>query len=360
MDDVLRKHNELFRSNLERKMDVYFYHRPKRMIEPVKSTLENKKAKVILDNFYENRKNLKIPSKFIENWGKVALYHPKGDLDKANSILLEPENGAYTFRNKFNDLTGKEWIKFTCSWFIFNALKEDIKQEKALDPNTESHPATFSPTMISEFVSFFTKEGDNVLDPFMGIGSTAEACKRTGRNAFGTELNPKYHKIAIKRAKKFKNNIVNGDALLIDTYGFPQIDFSISSPPYWDILNRSTRDFKKVRESKQLDTKYSENNIDLGNINDYDEFIKSCAEVYIKMYKILRKGAHIVIIIKNVKKEGKFYPLAWDLAKELSSLYELKDEKIWIQDKIGLAPYGYPFSWTSNILHHYCLILKKT
>jgi DNA modification methylase len=213
--------------------------------------------------------------------------------------------------------------------------------------------------MISDFVSFFTKEGDNVLDPFMGIGSTAEACKRTGRIAYGTELNPKYHKIAVKRATQFKGNIINGDAKLIDTYNFPKIDFSISSPPYWDILNRSTGSFKKVRDKKQLDTKYSENNLDLGNIDDYDEFIKSCAEVYVKMYNLLRTGAHIVIIIKNVKKDGKFYPLAWDLAKELSSLYELKDEKIWIQDKIGLAPYGYPFSWTSNILHHYCLILKK-
>ena len=340
-------------------MNIYFYSKPNRTVEPVKDKLLNLKAKEILDLFYENRINLNIPSRFIDNWEKVALYNPKGNIEKADSILIEPENGAYTLKNKINDLTGKEWIKFTCSWFIFNALKEDIKQEKALDPNSESHPATYSPTMISDFISFFTKEGDNVLDPFMGIGSTAEACRRTGRIAYGTELNSKYHNIAIRRSKDFKKTIINGDAKLIDTYGFPEIDFSISSPPYWDILNRSTGEFKKVRENKQLDTKYSENNLDLGNIDDYDEFIKSCAEVYVKMYNILRKGAHIVIIIKNVKKDGKFYPLAWDLAKELSSLYELKDEKIWIQDKIGLAPYGYPFSWTSNILHHYCLILKK-
>jgi DNA modification methylase len=340
-------------------MKTYFYHKPNRLIEPVKDDLENKRAKEILANFYNNREELMIPSRFLESWDDVALYHPKGDLTKANSILLEPNNGAYTLKNKVNDLTGKEWIKFTCSWFIFNALKDDIKQEKALDPNSETHPATFSPTMISDFISFFTKEGDAVLDPFMGIGSTAEACKRTRRVAYGTELNSKYHKIAIKRAMEFKKNIINGDAKRIESYGFPEIDFSISSPPYWDILNRSTRDFKKVRDKKLLDTKYSEDNLDLGNIDNYDEFIKSCAEVYVNMYKILKKGAHIVIIIKNVKKDGKFYPLAWDLAKELSSLYELKDEKIWIQDKIGLAPYGYPFSWTSNILHHYCLILKK-
>ena len=60
-----------------------------------------------------------------------------------------------------------------------------------------------------------------------------------------------------------------------------------------------------------------------------------------------------------IKKGGKFYPLAWDIAKLLSHKYELKDEKIWIQDKVGLAPYGYPYSWTANILHHYCIILRK-
>jgi hypothetical protein len=60
-----------------------------------------------------------------------------------------------------------------------------------------------------------------------------------------------------------------------------------------------------------------------------------------------------------VKKDGVLYPLAWDVAKKLSELYVLKDEKVWIQDKIGLAPYGYPYSWVSNILHHYCIILQK-
>ena len=187
-------------------MQNYFYSKPNRSIEPVIDKLINEKAKQILDIFYQNRIKLKIPLKFIENWEKVALYHPKGNLDKANSILIEPENGAYSLRNKINDLTGKEWIKFTCSWFIFNALKADIKQEKALDPNSETHPATYSPTMISDFISFFTKEGENVLDPFIGIGSTAEACKRTGRVAYGIELNAKYHSIAIRREKSLKKH----------------------------------------------------------------------------------------------------------------------------------------------------------
>lgn len=340
-------------------MKIKFYYKPNRTIEPNLDVKINKLAVKILEKMYSNRNELNIPKRFIENWENVSLYHPKGDIEKANSILIEPEKGAYILSNKLNHLTGKEWIKFTCSWFIFNALKEDIKQEKALDPNSESHPATYSPTMVSDFISFFTKEGENVFDPFMGIGSTAEACKRTGRIAFGTELNPKYHSIAIKRANEFQNNIINCDAKLVNTLNFPEIDFSISSPPYWDILNRSTKDFEKKREKNDLDVKYSENDLDIGNIDDYEQFIKSCSEIYFNLYDVLKKGAYIVIVIKNVKKDGKFYPLAWDLARELCKMYELKDEKLWIQDKIGLAPYGYPFSWTSNILHHYCLILRK-
>jgi DNA modification methylase len=336
-----------------------FYYKPNRAIEAHSDPKVNERANTIL-KFMESKLDvLGIPEEFRVNWKDVSLYHPKGDVEKANSLLLDPVKGAYDLNNKINHLTGKEWIKFTCSWFIFNAIKEDIKQEKALDSNSDEHPATYSPTMVADFIKFFTKEGDNVFDPFMGIGSTAEACKRTKRVAYGTELNTKYHSIAIRRDQSFESNIFNCDATLVNTLDIPTIDFSISSPPYWDILNRSTKDFKKTRDGKNQDVKYSDSDEDIGNISDYRQFIRACAQIYFNLYEKLKKGAYIVIIIKNVKKDGVFYPLAWDLAKELTAKYELKDEKLWIQDKIGLAPYGYPFSWTSNILHHYCLILRK-
>lgn len=110
---------------------------------------------------------------------------------------------------------------------------------------------------------------------------------------------------------------------------------------------------KKNRTKKELDVNYSEQETDLGNIADYDLFLKKLTQVYLNIYEVLNDNAYIVIIIKNVKKGGKMYPLAWDLAKMLSEKYILKDEKIWIQDKVGLAPYGYPYAWASNIIHHY-------
>lgn len=260
-------------------------------------------------------------------------------------------------KNKLNDLTGREWIKFSKSWFIFNALHSDLKEERqALGENSKDHPATFSPTMIADFISFFTKQGQTVLDPFVGIGSTLVACDRTKRKGIGIELSKKYSDMARKRTKQ---EVITDDARNISKMNLPKIDYCITSPPYWSILNRSTGSFEKDRTAKGLSTNYSNKKTDIGNIESYEEYLETMLDIYKQIYDLLKPGGYITVIVKNVKQNGSFYPLAWDLAKKLGELYELKDEKMWIQDKVRLAPYGYPYAWTSNIIHHYCLILRK-
>ncbi|MGB3346657.1 MAG: DNA methyltransferase [Candidatus Humimicrobiia bacterium] len=259
-------------------------------------------------------------------------------------------------KNKLNNLTGKEWLQFQKSWFLFNALPSDLKEEREIIGNSTDHPATFSPTMISEFIKFFTKPGEIVLDPFLGIGSTLVACDRTKRKGIGIELVKKYAEMAKKRTKQ---KIITGDARDISKMNLPKIDYCITSPPYWNILNRSTGEFKKTRASKGLPTKYSDLEKDIGNIKEYYAFIDVIYNIFSQIYNILREGKYVTIIVKNIKKKGKLYPLAWDIARRLGELYELKDERIWIQDKVRLYPFGYPYAWTSNIIHHYCLNFQK-
>ena len=73
--------------------------------------------------------------------------------------MIDPNDGAFSTSNKLNELTGKEWTKFTSSWFVFNALRKDIKEEQEITSkfklNADEHPATFSPTMISQFILFY-------------------------------------------------------------------------------------------------------------------------------------------------------------------------------------------------------------
>lgn len=342
--------------SIENKEHRFYYKNTKRDIVLVE---DNESQQLALDRLKYLRENFRIPSIYEENWDNIILFNTKGNVEKAYAIGLDINDGFYDVRNKLNDLTGKEWTKFTASTFVFNALQKDLKEEREISKDAQLHPATYSTTMMEQFIEFFTKEGESVLDPFAGIGSTLVGSQRTNRIGYGIELNKKYFDVMKKRVPEFENSIFNYDSAKLKDLPIKHIDFSISSPPYWDVLNRSTKDFKKEREIKGLDVNYSKSEADLGNISDYNNFIKQTTDIYNQVYDVMRTGAYLIVIVKNVKKGGKIYPLAWDLAKSIGEKFTLKDEKIWIQDQQSLAPYGYPNSWASNILHHYCLIFRK-
>ena len=140
----------------------------------------------------------------------------------------------------------------------------------------------------------------------------------------------------------------------------PPIDYMLTSPPYWDMLHmHGSATQKGRRDSKLLDVVYSNDPNDLGNIKDYDEFLYRLTGIYVGMKPILRSGAYLTIIVKNIKKGGKIFPLAWDIASALKNTYTLKDEKIWCQDNQRLAPYGFGNAWVSNTFHHYCLQFRN-
>lgn len=61
------------------------------------------------------------------------------------------------------------------------------------------HPTQKPLALIEDLVQTFSNPGDTVLDPFMGRGTTAVACLKTGRNYIGFELDERYHAIAMQR-----------------------------------------------------------------------------------------------------------------------------------------------------------------
>jgi site-specific DNA-methyltransferase (adenine-specific) len=61
------------------------------------------------------------------------------------------------------------------------------------------HPAPFPVELPQRLIELYTFEGDLVLDPFMGVGSTAVAAIETGRNYVGYEINDEYVELALKR-----------------------------------------------------------------------------------------------------------------------------------------------------------------
>ena len=63
------------------------------------------------------------------------------------------------------------------------------------------HPTEKPVELIAQIIKCSTREGDTILDPFMGSGTTGVACVQTGRNFIGIEIDPGYFKIAEKRIK---------------------------------------------------------------------------------------------------------------------------------------------------------------
>jgi DNA modification methylase len=271
------------------------------------------------------------------------------------------------FNNRLNELTPKEWLKFQKSWFIHNPPP---RQKSVL-----RHPAKFPETLAMEFITYFTKPNEVVFDPMVGTGSTLVAALRTGRHSYGIELNPTYAEIACQvldeerqklgpLANNLQSVMITGDATnlseIISVYSLPYMDYMLTSPPYWDMLHmHGAANQKERRDSQELDIVYSKDPNDLGNITDYDEFLRRLTKIYIGMQPIFRPGAYLTIIVKNIKKGGKIYPLAWDIASSLKTCYALKDEKIWCQDNQRLSPYGLGNAWVSNTFHHYCLQFRN-
>jgi len=270
---------------------------------------------------------------------------------------LFPKEKKIDPKNKLNDLDGKEWIKFLKSWYVFDALKSDLNEERRITKDSDDHPATFSPTMISEYINFFTKKGMIVLDPFVGIGSTLVACDRTDRKGIGIELNKKFVNMTKKRISN-KQKVIIGDARKLLELDVPSIDFCITSPPYWSMLHKIDKN-QKIRIEKGLSTKYSNKKNDLGNILNYEEFMTQLITIFEQVHELLKPGKYLVVFVQNVINKNIMVPFAWDLAMRLSKKFWLKKEKIWCQDHKNLVPFGYPYGWVSNTHHHYALIFQK-
>jgi len=294
---------------------------------------------------------------------------------------MSADNPRIHPRNSLNDLTGKEWIKFTRSWFVCDSPRYWKNKP------TELHPARFPEELVAEFVRFFTKKGEWVLDPFAGSGATLIACQEMGRNALGVEINPKYVRIVRERLRQLppseqQIHILQGDAarlgeaqlwaempttemgLLCSAEGMPQFDFIMTSPPYWDMLRQSrggVESKQKQRKKLGLDTHYSDLPEDLGNMDDYDKFIERLGQVFDGLYSLLKPGRYVTIVVQNLRTPaGEVKPLAWDLARRVSQTFLFQGERIWCQNKKMLGIWGYPTTFVPNYHHHYCLIFRKT
>jgi DNA modification methylase len=284
-----------------------------------------------------------------------------------SSAFGEPEvEKGVDPRNTLNDLTAKEWIPETISVWSQKGLgagHEDAKIEK-------EHPAPFSYTDVSRLIRFFTKRGDTVLDPFVGIGSTLKACSLEGRKGIGIELNPRFAKLSSERLKKevrdqsdsiLDQKIIEGDARdEVKKLNDNSIDFVVTSPPYWAILKKEDHKVKQERIEKGLVKDYGSDPKDLGNIEDYKKFLEELGSILGECARVLKPKKYMALIVSDFRDKSKFLMFHADLANDLESRgLEMKGLTVLYQRHKKIFPYGYPYSFVPNIHNQFILILQK-
>ncbi len=275
-------------------------------------------------------------------------------------------------RNKLNDLTGKEWIPATKSYMMQKGLGANHPHAQI----ERQHPAPYSFQDVAQLITFFTKHGQHVLDPFGGVGSTAKACALHGRICTQIELSGRWHQLAIERLEQevapgaaAAHKFIHGDCIpVLRQMADNQFDFVITSPPYWSILNKKA-DHKvtQTRVNQNLATTYSDNAQDLGNIPDYETFLDILVQdVFRECGRVLRTNQYMAIVVSDFRNKSEFISFHSDLIQRINRLsiadgtiLNLQGIKILVQNHKSLMPYGYPFAYVENIHHQYILIFRK-
>jgi DNA modification methylase len=261
-------------------------------------------------------------------------------------------------KNRANELSGSDWTRFSIS--VWSDIRFTTEERRL------SHPAMFPTMLVERLIRCFTKQTDCVvLDPFLGSGSSLVAAKNMGKSGIGFDVYDRFLELARERLRQehlFPTE--NADIVLhrADSREITKfvaantVDFCVTSPPYWDILNQKrTADYKETRN-------YGDQQNDLGVLEDYEQFLGQLQEVFKQVYEVLKPGKYCVVNVMDLRKGPRFFPFHSDLAEKLTEIkFVLDDIIIWDrhQEYNNLRSLGYPYTFRVNKVHEFLMIFLK-
>ena len=162
-----------------------------------------------------------------------------------------------------------------------------------------------------------------VFDPMEGSGTVGDVCREMNIRYIGKDLK--------------KGFDLTGDALPDESP-----DFIFFQPPYWNIIP------------------YSDNKNDISNAGTYPEFMRKINVCLSRLSGFLKEEGILCILIGDKRKEGKYYPLASDIAQEMKKFKEMEMKSILVKVQHNTKSEGIDYKGKFiPIQHEYCLIYRK-
>jgi DNA modification methylase len=266
-----------------------------------------------------------------------------------------------------NCLTAKEWTQAQVAIWEFYYNGKDIRDK-------DVHPAVFPIGLPKKCIQLFTHEGELVVDPFVGSGTTLIAALETNRNAVGFDLKKEYVELSNGRIPKVKlasfmkdlppEKMTQQIAIHAEAHDIPKylnkegmVSLFVTSPPYANMLNRP-RTNKSLRGNLRQNRhylkvqQYSADERDLGTMEP-KKYARVLGEIYKNLLPLLKPKGHSVINVTDLwSKEveyGERIPVHLYVIEEMQKAgYELRNIIIW--DRRNLVNQVGIFGWPNNYI----------
>jgi len=173
------------------------------------------------EEFIWHKKNSypgKWPNRFRDSWERLLQFNKDKNFNMYQDTVMVPVGDwantrlkrlSETDKIRDNSKVGSGFGKNISNWKNRDKAYPTNVLHLATECNNKNHSAAFPESLPEWFIKLFTQEGDVVLDPFMGSGTTLVVAQRLRRNSIGIDVISDYVELA-------RNQLISPQYILMD------------------------------------------------------------------------------------------------------------------------------------------------
>lgn len=209
----------------------------------------------------------------------------------------------------------------------------------------------WAPQIARNIILLYSKEGDTILDPMVGSGTTMIEVKLLKRRGLAFDIHQDVVALA-KEVCRFKSEegqftpqIEQGDARNLEKIKDASVDLIATHPPYLNIIKYGNKDIEG----------------DLSGISSLDKFCDQIETVAKECFRVLKPSKYCAILIGDTRRRRHFVPLAFNVMQRfLKAGFILKEDVIKLQHNCTTTRY-----WGAQerdfllIMHEHLFVFRK-
>ncbi len=278
--------------------------------------------------------------------------------------LLGPDGksrGFYSEANRVNDLTGREWVFWSRS-VITKPYPPDMQHALR-----NTHGGQKPPALCADLITTFTKSGQTVLDPFMGVGGVLLGASLCGRKAVGVDINGKwidvYREVCVREGIAEQEAITGDARTVLPGLEGRRFDLVLTDVPYWkmDVVSRSKGAYKKVGQAARPARASKLSAFGQDGFSSKEEWLERMGEIFGLAAVLLAPKGYLATFIGDMYRDNRYHCLSAELADRIGRIPGMvwKANIIWYDVSKKLHLYGYQYSYIPSLIHQNILVFRK-